>query len=89
MRVVAIETSGMVGSVAVCEGSVRGGLTTLGERSFERGTVSTPSPPQPALERSEGADPRAGPAGPGVKRHGQALLPSIEEIFRNLGRRPE
>ncbi len=89
MRVVAIETSGMVGSVAVCEGGVGGGLTTLGERSFERGAASTPSPPQPALERSEGADSRAGPGGPGVKRHGQALLPSIEEIFRDLGWRPE
>jgi len=88
LRVVAIETSGMVGSVAVCEGSVGGGLTTLGERSFERGAVSTPS------LRS-----RAGPGGPGVKRHGQVrrgesasgttLLPSIEEIFRDLGWQPE
>ena len=72
MRVVAIETSGMVGSVAVCDDGhlAGGGPVTLGERSFGRGAVS-------AL------------GGPGIKRHGQALLASIEEIFRDLGWRPE
>ncbi len=55
MKVVAIETSGMIGSVAVCEDA-----RCLAERSFEKGI-----------------------------RHGQALLPSIEETFNNLGWQPE
>lgn len=55
LRVIAIETSGMVGSVAVCEDS-----HCVGERSFEKGM-----------------------------RHGQALLPSLKEIFSELSWRPE
>ncbi len=68
LRVVAIETSGMIGSVAVCEGTPK--ADCLRERSFEKGVV-----------------PASG--GPGVKKHGQALLPSINEIFAELGWRPE
>ncbi len=51
MRVIAIETSGAIGSVAVCEGGL-----CLEEKSFEKGM-----------------------------QHGQALLSSIEEIFKDLG----
>jgi tRNA threonylcarbamoyladenosine biosynthesis protein TsaB len=54
LKVVGIETSGTIGSVAVCEGS-----RCLEERSFEKGM-----------------------------RHGQALLPSIDEIFKRLGWQP-
>ncbi len=53
MKVLGIETSGLVGSVAVCED---GETHVLAERSFEKGM-----------------------------RHGKALVPSIEDMFRTLG----
>ncbi len=51
MKTLGIETSGLVGSVALCDGS-----ELLAERSFEKGM-----------------------------RHGKALVPSLEEMFRSLG----
>lgn len=51
MKIIGIETSGWVGSVALCEDDV-----VLGERSLEKGM-----------------------------RHGKLLVPSLEEIFREVG----
>jgi tRNA threonylcarbamoyladenosine biosynthesis protein TsaB len=73
LKVVAIETSGMVGSVAVCEDSY-----CLRERSFERGAVA---PPGVSAVSASGR--------PGVKKHGQALLPSLKEMFDELGLQPK
>lgn len=55
MKVLGIETSGLVGSVALCEDS-----GVLAERSFEKGM-----------------------------RHGKALVPSLESVFRELSLEPE